>query len=156
MSPEAMTLGVFGAVGLIGFAVVYGLVLEHGPQPPMAPQAAFQAPAQPQLQPSSQARPTAVVPPQPSGRTSAKDEAGVRGERGPAGPPGDPGIRIVHQDCDMPTCTVRCADDEVMLTAHCGAERMPAVYPTERTAFCRTLNAGRIGAVGACVKLSPH
>jgi hypothetical protein len=144
-SPEAMTLGAVGAVGLLGFAVVFALVLDRRSDPrDLAPQAAFQA--APQGIASSA---------QTTGRAGTKGVPGPRGEPGPPGPPGDSGIRVVQRDCNVASCTVRCEADEVMLTAHCGTNRMPAVYPTERTALCRTTSGARINAVGACVKTSP-
>ena len=121
-SPGALALGILSACGLIGFIVVYGLILER----------------------------TAPAVPGPKG------DPGPRGERGPAGPPGDPGIRIVREECTGNNCTVRCGEDEVLLTAHCGVGRTPAVYPTQHSALCRSPGSARVEMVVACVKVPPR
>jgi hypothetical protein len=51
---------------------------------------------------------------------------------------------------------VECRDDEVLLTAYCGPRRTAAVYPSERSASCRS---GRRGGgsgplVAACSRIS--
>jgi len=85
---------------------------------------------------------------------------GERGQPGPPGPKGDPGppgpsfgIRVVRAKCDETNCSVKCADDEMLLTAYCGARRNAAVIPTERAATCRSQVPANSPAVAACVKI---
>ena len=137
-------LATLSALGLIGFVVVFGFVLARtvpGPRA-LAPQGPGAASAQPA-----------------AGSLGSKGDPGPRGERGPPGPAGsrgDPGIRIVRHDCAGGNCTVECDDDEVLLTAHCGIGRAPAVYPTEHSALCRSRGTAKVEVVVACVKLSPR
>jgi hypothetical protein len=95
---------------------------------------------------------------QPAAACSVQGRSGPRGNGppGPIGPRGDPGIRIVRHDCAGGNCTVECDDDEVLLTAHCGIGRAPAVYPTEHSALCRSRGTAKVEVVVACVKLSPR
>jgi hypothetical protein len=138
-SLDAWLLGTLAACGLVGFVVVFGLVLGRAM---IGPQAA--APV------AHEAQPTATAP-------AARGEPGARGERGPPGPPGprgDAGIRILRHGCEGGNCSVQCEDDEVLLTAHCGIGRTPAVYPTEHSALCRSRATARVEVVAACVKAS--
>ena len=81
---------------------------------------------------------------------------GEKGAEGPAGPPGPPGIssavRILRTNCDATNCTAQCSDDAVLLIAYCGPMRNPANFPTERSASCRTRNAGNNPLIAACAK----
>jgi hypothetical protein len=82
--------------------------------------------------------------------------AGPPGPRGEPGPPGPPfGIRVVRAGCDANNCTVQCADDEMLLTAYCGARRNAAVIPSERSATCRSPVPANSPVVAACVKMPP-
>ena len=47
---------------------------------------------------------------------------------------------------------MQCEPDEVLLTAHCGVGRQPAIYPTESSALCRSRSNARVEVVAACVK----
>jgi hypothetical protein len=142
-SPGVLALGILSAFGLIGFIVVYGLILERAAPTPRAAVSPVPAPA--------------TVTPEPAPAVPGpKGDPGPRGERGPPGPRGDPGIRIVREDCSVNNCTVRCGEDEVMLTAHCGIGRTPAVYPTQQSALCRSPGSARVEMVAACVKVSPR
>jgi hypothetical protein len=119
LSPSEWTLGGLGAVGLVGFAVIFVLVLNDTLAAPPA--------AEPDAVRTTPASTVGAAPSMP-----ARGEPGPRGERGPAGPagrPGDPGIRILRSDCVGGNCTVNCDDGEVLLTAHCGIGRTPAIYP---------------------------
>jgi hypothetical protein len=129
------------ALGLLGFVIVYGLLLEKTAPAPHAATPAAPAPVRVVSEP---------------GVPGPKGDPGPRGERGPPGPPGDPGIRIVREDCAVSNCTMRCGDDEVMLTAHCGIGRTPAVYPTQQSALCRSPGSARVEMVAACVKVAPR
>jgi hypothetical protein len=82
---------------------------------------------------------------------------GYQGPPGPAGPKGDPGppggIRIVRANCDETAYTVQCGQDEMLLTAYCGANLNVAIIPTGRTATCRTQVPANSPLVAACVKM---
>jgi hypothetical protein len=145
-APEVWLLGVLGALGLAGFVVVFGLVMARTTPNPQAVAAATQAPGAVQQ---------LVTPPQ-----GAIAVPGAQGERGPQGPPGpqgprgangDAGIRIVRTSCNG-DCSMQCEPDEVLLTAHCGVGRAPAIYPTESSALCRSRSNARVEVVAACVK----
>jgi hypothetical protein len=145
-----MLLGLLSAVGLGGFVVAYGLILDRTAPAPRAaePEVAriVSAPVMP-----------AAAPAQPvQGRPGPKGDPGQRGEQGPAGPRGEAGVRMVRQPCGVGDCTVECADDEMILTAHCGIGRIPAVYPNEHSALCRSRGTAKVDVVAACVKLSPR
>jgi len=142
-SPGALALGILSALGLIGFIVVYGLILERTAP---APQAAVSPTPLPV---TTAPEPTPPVP-------GPKGDPGPRGERGPPGPRGEPGIRVVREDCTVSNCTVRCGEDEILLTAHCGIGRTPAVYPTQQSALCRSPGSARVEMVAACIKGSPR
>lgn len=87
------------------------------------------------------------------GPPGAKGDAGPRG---PAGPPGASGsMRIVRASCDATGCTAQCSDDEVLLIAYCGSARIPATFPTERSATCRARTAANSPIVAACGKAAP-
>jgi hypothetical protein len=78
---------------------------------------------------------------------------GDAGPRGPAGPPGASGaMRIVKASCDATACTAQCGDDEVLLIAYCGAMRNPAIFPSERSASCRTRGPASNPLIAACAK----
>jgi hypothetical protein len=80
-------------------------------------------------------------------------EKGDAGPRGPAGPPGASGaMRIVRANCDGTGCTAQCNDDEVLLIAYCGATRIAATFPTERSATCRARTPANSPIIAACVK----
>jgi len=88
---------------------------------------------------------------------------GPKGDPGPPGPPGakgDPGppgpiagIRVVRSPCDVTNCTLQCGDDEILLTAYCGASRNPALVLSERSASCRSRVSANNPIIGACVKV---
>jgi len=88
--------------------------------------------------------------PGPPGPPGAKGDAGLRG---PAGPPGASGaMHIVRASCDATNCTAQCADDEVLLIAYCGATRIAATFPTERSATCRARTPANSPIIAACAK----
>jgi hypothetical protein len=62
----------------------------------------------------------------------------------------------VRRDCGGGNCTVECDDDEMLLTAHCGAGRTPAAYPTDHSALCRSRGNAKVEVVAACLKLPPR
>jgi len=84
---------------------------------------------------------------------------GERGEIGPPGPPGPAGVvgpashlRMIRVTCDAASCDAECNEDEVLLMAYCGAARTAPIYPTERSATCRTRIAANNPLILACVK----
>jgi hypothetical protein len=88
--------------------------------------------------------------PGPAGPAGAKGDAGPRG---PAGPPGASGaMHIVRATCDATNCTAQCGDDEVLLIAYCGATRIAATFPTERSATCRARTPANSPIIAACAK----
>ena len=77
---------------------------------------------------------------------------GDTGPRGPAGPSAAGTIRIVKANCDATSCAAQCGDDEVLLIAYCGATRIPATFPTERSATCRARTPANSPIIAACAK----
>ena len=81
--------------------------------------------------------------PGPSGPQGPKGDVGPMGPPGPAGPQGEkgaagppsPSVRVVKSDC-VSGCQVQCADNEVLVTAYCGATRNAAQFLGERAASC--------------------
>ena len=103
--------------------------------------------------------------PAPKGEPGPQGLPGLRGETGPAGPPGPVGppgepaplgptshVRMVRTNCDATACDAQCNEDEVLLIAYCGAARTAPVYPTERSATCRTRITANNPLILACVK----
>jgi hypothetical protein len=99
----------------------------------------------------SKAAPGERGEPGPAGPAGAKGDAGPRG---PAGLPGA-GLRIVRASCDATACTAQCGDDEVLLSAYCGAAHNPALFPAERSASCRSRNPANSPLVAACARSTP-
>jgi hypothetical protein len=87
----------------------------------------------------------------PPGSPGAKGDPGPPGPRGPAGSTA-PSVRVMRANCDATACSAQCGDDEVLLTAYCGAARNAATFPTERSATCKTRNAANSPLVAACAK----
>jgi hypothetical protein len=48
---------------------------------------------------------------------------------------------------------VQCADDEMLLTAYCGARRNAAIIASERQATCRSAVPANSPLVAACMKM---
>jgi hypothetical protein len=100
----------------------------------------------------------------PAGPRGAPGPAGPQGPPGPQGAQGPPGpggafasasgIRVVRANCDNTGCKVECSEDEVLLTAYCGAARGAAVFPSERSASCRRPGTASNPLVVACAKFS--
>ena len=144
-APEVWLLGTLGVFGLIGFVVAFGLVMARTTPDPEAavPKAdAAAAAAMRQL----------VTVPQGIPQRGAQGDPGPPGPPGPRGAAGDAGIRIVRLACNGGDCTLQCEPSEVLLTAHCGVGRTPAIYPTEASALCRSRSNARVEVVAACVK----
>jgi hypothetical protein len=137
---SAWLLGALSLFGLVGFVVAFGLIVARTVPGPNAAT-------------SGSAAPPAVAQ---QGEPGPRGERGPPGPAGPAGPAGGPGIRIVRVDCTIGNCTVGCDEDEVMLTAHCGAGRPQATYPNERSALCRSQSRARAEMVAACFKALPR
>jgi len=126
-------LAALSLFGLIGFVVAFGLIIAR-------------------TAPSPNAAPSAGTPPVAAAQSGPQGERGPAGPPGPRGPTGDPGIRLVRMDCSTGNCTVGCDDDEVILTAHCGAGRPQASFPNERSALCRSQSRTKVEIVAACLK----
>jgi hypothetical protein len=82
--------------------------------------------------------------PGPPGPQGPKGDVGPVGPPGPPGPPGPqgergpatgPSIRVIRSDC-VSGCSVQCQDNEVLITAYCGATRDQAQFLSERAASC--------------------
>ena len=81
---------------------------------------------------------------------------GQPGPKGDPGPPGPPfGVRLARSNCDATNCTVQCSEDEVLITAYCGARRNAALIPTERSATCRSPVPANSPVVAICMKTPP-
>jgi hypothetical protein len=131
--PELWMLGVFSALGLIGFIATFVLIVVRSPNAPVQ---------------------RALTDAEVQRLVGPRGERGAAGPAGPRGAPGDPGLRVLRSDCATGNCTVECADDEVLLNAYCSPGRTPAAYPTEYSALCRTTGRGRVEVVAACLKAS--
>jgi hypothetical protein len=91
------------------------------------------------------------------GTRGPKGDPGPPGAKGDPGPPGPSlGIRVVKADCNERSCTVQCSQDEMLLTAYCGAKRNAAVIPSERSATCRSQVPANSPLVAACVRMPPE
>jgi hypothetical protein len=87
------------------------------------------------------------------GDTGPAGPPGAKGDAGPRGPAGAAGsMRVVRTNCDATGCTAQCGDDEVLLTAYCGAARNVATFPTERSATCRARTPANSPLIAACAK----
>jgi hypothetical protein len=93
-------------------------------------------------------------PPGPRGEAGPKGDAGPPGPPGPAGPPGAGSpLRVVEAGCTDTDCTITCNEDEVVLTAYCGAKRERAAFPTERSASCHRHGPESHPLIAACAKV---
>jgi hypothetical protein len=75
------------------------------------------------------------------GDTGPAGAAGPTGPRGPEGAKGEPGqpgqgVRVVRSNCLAASCTIQCNDNEVLVSAYCGANRNAATFLGERGASC--------------------
>jgi hypothetical protein len=91
--------------------------------------------------------------PGPKGDPGPPGPPGAKGDPGPPGPPF--GVRMVRSNCDATNCTVQCGEDELLVTAYCGARRNAAVIPTERSATCRSPVPANSPVVAICMKIPP-
>jgi hypothetical protein len=57
----------------------------------------------------------------------------------------------VSANCDAASCIVACGKDEILLTAHCGARKTPAVFPTGQSATCHRHEPASNPLIAACV-----
>jgi len=144
---DVWVLGALSLCGLVGVIVTFGLIVAR-----TAPNS--QTPAQ-HAQSSRSATPAQSQPQQIIGQPGPRGEQGPPGPAGARGPAGDAGIRIIRSNCTTGNCTVECNNDEMILTAHCGAGRAQAVYPTENSALCRSpRSTAKVEIVAACLKSS--
>jgi Collagen triple helix repeat (20 copies) len=98
-------------------------------------------------------------PPGPQGPKGDVGQAGPPGPPGPSGPQGEkgspgppsPSIRVIRSDC-VSGCSVQCQDNEILVTAYCGATRNQAQFLSERGASCGPVpNAANTPLVAVCV-----
>lgn len=76
-------------------------------------------------------------PPGPMGKAGPQGPPGPQGSQGPAGSPGSgTSIRVERSECYSPGCVIACREHELLLTAYCGPERAPAIFPSENSASC--------------------
>jgi hypothetical protein len=54
--------------------------------------------------------------------------------------------------CTAAACTVECGEDEIIVTAWCGAARTAPLYPNERSATCRAKTAASNPLMAVCTK----
>ncbi len=96
----------------------------------------------------------------PVGQQGEKGEPGTPGIQGPPGQPGGTGqagpgaVHIVRTTCDAASCVAQCADDEIVISAWCGAQRNPSNFPTEKSATCRGRGAKNNPLIAVCAKLA--
>jgi hypothetical protein len=58
----------------------------------------------------------------------------------------------VRANCDAASCVVACGQDEILVTATCGARRAPAVYPTDHSASCHRHEPSSNPLIATCAK----
>lgn len=95
-------------------------------------------------------------PPGPAGPKGDAGDNGAPGSQGPAGPQGPPGpasqMRVIRQNCSTSTCTATCGEEEVLVSAYCGAGRLAPNYLTERSVSCGVVpNADHSPLVAVCL-----
>jgi hypothetical protein len=83
--------------------------------------------------------------------------AGPAGRKRTAGPP-SPSIRVIRSDC-VSGCSVECQDNEVLITAYCGATRNQAQFLSERGVSCGPVpsaaNTPLVGGVRRRASIGP-
>jgi hypothetical protein len=60
----------------------------------------------------------------------------------------------VSVPCEAGACVVECGEQEVVLTAFCGARRVAATYPTERSASCHRHGSEHGPLIAACATVA--
>jgi hypothetical protein len=93
-------------------------------------------------------------PPGPSGSAGEPGPAGPQGAKGEPGTPGPGGsaVHILRTTCDATGCVAQCAEDEIVISAWCGASRNPTNFPTEKSATCRGRGAANNPLIAVCAK----
>src|SRR6516165_10800965 len=104
----------------------------------------------------------------PQGDPGPAGPQGPKGDAGPVGPPGPPGplVRRAKKgrrarparasgssglDC-VSGCSVQCQDNEILVTAYCGATRNQAQFLGERGASCGPVaSASNTPLIAICV-----
>ena len=106
--------------------------------------------------------------PGPAGPTGPPGPPGPQGAEGPPGPPGPQGaqappwppgaaesaLRVVRSNCQAAACRGECNEDEVLVTAYCGARRGAVTVVNERTVTCPR-GAANSPLVLVCAKPAP-
>ncbi len=57
--------------------------------------------------------------------------------------PGPSGMRVVRSNCDENNCRIQCGEDEMLLTAYCGAKRNAAIIPNQAIRHLPQSSAGQ-------------
>jgi hypothetical protein len=85
---------------------------------------------------------------------------GPKGDAGPAGPAGSPGpaaaasaLRVIRVSCESAACTAACNQDEVLVSAYCGAGRSAVTLVNERSVSCPSRRAATSPLVAICAKI---
>ena len=60
----------------------------------------------------------------------------------------------MRAECGDGDCTVRCREQEIVLTAFCGAKRAPATFLEERSASCRRQGHEAMHLVVSCARVT--
>jgi Collagen triple helix repeat (20 copies) len=103
----------------------------------------------------------------PKGEPGAAGPAGEKGEAGPPGPPGPKGdagpagppgpaaaaLRVMRVSCESAACTAACNQDEVLVSAYCGAGRSAVTLVNERSVSCPSRRAATSPLVAICAKV---
>ena len=99
----------------------------------------------------------AAGPPGPKGDRGNPGPQGMQGPPGPTGPPGPAAqVRILRQNCETSVCTVTCSDNEVLVSAYCGATRQNATVLSERSVSCGVIpDPTRSPLVAVCIATGP-
>jgi hypothetical protein len=106
-------------------------------------------------------------PPGPIGKAGPQGPQGAQGPQGPQGLVGLPGqgtsIRVERSECYSPARVIACREGELLLTAYCGQDRAPAIFPRENAASCpreeterRRKETKNSPLVVACAMISPQ
>lgn len=88
-------------------------------------------------EPGPKGDPGAAGPPGPKGDPGPPGPAGPQGPPGAQGPAGpSANVRVLRQNCLTTTCTATCNENEVLVSAYCGANRNSANVLSERSVSC--------------------
>ena len=102
----------------------------------------------------------AAGPPGEKGEAGPPGPPGPKGDAGPAGPAGSSGptaagggLRVMRVSCESAACTAACNQDEVLVSAYCGAGRSAVTLVNERSVSCPSRRAATSPLVAICAKI---